>query len=176
MKRLQNNTPFIIGCSSQFDCDHTSNSANHVELRQQNHGDQKLPTKPQCNTSTSVTSVDSIWEAQSWVHQQEELNQHVVIDFFTYHFCSRGKMQLQKTCNAKKWTFFPQIAVAIGVLTSNRGEGDEPLWRIGRGTRIHCRVQWTWSHCWCHRSAMVEGEGYDQLSGEWTWCHCRVPL
>ena len=31
---------------------------------------------------------------------------------------------------------FPQIAIAIGVLTSNRGEGDEPLWRIGRGTRV----------------------------------------
>ena len=30
---------------------------------------------------------------------------------------------------------FPQIAIAIGVLTSNRGEGEEPLWRIGRGTR-----------------------------------------
>ena len=29
-----------------------------------------------------------------------------------------------------------QIAIAIGVLTSNRGEGDEPLWRIGRGTRV----------------------------------------
>ena len=49
--------------------------------------------------------------------------------------------------------FIPQIAIAIGVLTSNRGEGDEPLWRIGRGTRVplqgaedvvpllrHCRV------------------------------------
>ena len=31
---------------------------------------------------------------------------------------------------------FPQIAIAIGVLTSNRGEADEPLWRIGRGTRV----------------------------------------
>ena len=31
---------------------------------------------------------------------------------------------------------FPQIAIAIGVLTSNRGEGDEPLWRIGHGTRV----------------------------------------
>ena len=31
--------------------------------------------------------------------------------------------------------FIPQIAIAIGVLTSNRGEADEPLWRIGRGTR-----------------------------------------
>ena len=28
---------------------------------------------------------------------------------------------------------FPQIAIAIGVLTS---KGDEPLWRIGRGTRV----------------------------------------
>ena len=32
--------------------------------------------------------------------------------------------------------FIPQIAIAIGVLTSNRGEGDEPLWRIGHGTRV----------------------------------------
>jgi len=30
----------------------------------------------------------------------------------------------------------PQIAIAIGVLTSNRGEGDEALWLIGRGTRV----------------------------------------
>ena len=37
---------------------------------------------------------------------------------------------------AKACQFFPQIAIAIGVLTSNRGEGDEPLWRIGRGTRV----------------------------------------
>ena len=43
--------------------------------------------------------------------------------------------------------FIPQIAIAIGALTSNRGEGDEPLWRIGRGTRV-----------------------------QWTCCHCRVPL
>ena len=32
--------------------------------------------------------------------------------------------------------FFPQRAIAIGVLTSNKGGGDEPLWRIGRGTRV----------------------------------------
>ena len=31
---------------------------------------------------------------------------------------------------------FSQIAIVIGILTSNRGEGDEPLWRIGRGTRV----------------------------------------
>ena len=36
----------------------------------------------------------------------------------------------------QKHNLFPQIAIAIGVLTSNRGEGDEPLWRIGRGTRV----------------------------------------
>ena len=34
------------------------------------------------------------------------------------------------------YMFFHQIAIAIGVLTSNRGEGDEPLLRIGRGTRV----------------------------------------
>ena len=31
---------------------------------------------------------------------------------------------------------YPQIAISIGVLTSNKGEGDEPLWRIGPGTRV----------------------------------------
>ena len=40
---------------------------------------------------------------------------------------------------------FPQIAIAIGVLTSNRGEGDEGL-EVAPG--CHCRVQWTWCHCW----------------------------
>ena len=34
-----------LDCSSQSDCDHTSNSANRVLSRQQNHGDKKLPTK-----------------------------------------------------------------------------------------------------------------------------------
>ena len=33
-------------------------------------------------------------------------------------------------------SIFPQIAIAIGVLTSNSGEADEPLWRIGRGSRV----------------------------------------
>ena len=42
---------------------------------------------------------------------------------------------LSFTCHASR-DVFPQIATAIGVLTSNRGEGDEPLWRIGRGTRV----------------------------------------
>ena len=44
----------------------------------------------------------------------------------------------QRQVKTTYWLFniFPQIAIAIGVLTSNRGEGDEPLCRIGRGTRV----------------------------------------
>ena len=49
---------------------------------------------------------------------------------------------------------FSQIAIAIGVLTSNRGEGDEPLWRIGRGTRVPG----------CSGRGAIAG------------CHRRVPL
>ena len=80
--------------------------------------------------------------------------------------------------------FFPQIAKATGVLTSNRGEGDEPLWRIGRGTRVTLRVQWTWCHLWgsgrgaiagCHCSVMVEGgEGDRSGCGAIAGCHCKV--
>ena len=75
------------------------------------------------------------------------------------------------------WDIFPQIAIAIGVLTSNRGEGDEPLWRIGRGTRVPLQgavdvvpllgaivVYCGW------------GGGWRPTLGEWTWCHCWVPL
>ena len=54
--------------------------------------------------------------------------------------------------DSKMLLFFPQIAIAIGVLTSNKGEGDEPFWQIGRGTKVPLQ------------------------RGEWTWCHCRVPL
>ena len=61
------------------------------------------------------------------------------------------------------------MAIAIGVLISNRGEGDGPLWRIGRGTRVPLQ------------GAMdvvpllgIDGEG--STLREWTWCHCRVPL
>ena len=44
--------------------------------------------------------------------------------------------------------FVPQIAIAIRVLISNRGKGDDPPWWIGRGhPACHCRVQW-WCHCW----------------------------
>ena len=70
---------------------------------------------------------------------------------------------------------FPQIAIAIGVLTSNRGGGDEPLWRIGRGTRVPLQGQRTRCHCraivGCHCSVL-------SLWGRVTtnWCHCWVPL
>ena len=55
------------------------------------------------------------------------------------------------------------MAIAIGVLTSNRGGGDEPLLRIGGGTRMPLQGAVDVVPLQC---AMVE----------WTWCHCRVPL
>ena len=77
---------------------------------------------------------------------------------------------------------FPQIGIAIGVLTSNRGEGDEPLWRIGRGTRLPLQDQVdvvpllgaiVGYHC-------SGGESDDQLWGNGrgaiAGCHCRVPF
>ena len=48
---------------------------------------------------------------------------------------ARGKTFFARTWNAQLQLmhrcllFFPQIAIAIGVLTSKKGEGDEPLWR-----------------------------------------------
>ena len=42
---------------------------------------------------TCVTSVNSSWETKSWVHQPGELHQHLLMDFFTCHVCSTGKMQ-----------------------------------------------------------------------------------
>ena len=45
LKRLQRIHLSSFDCSSQGEGDHTSNSANHVELRQQNHGDQKTSNK-----------------------------------------------------------------------------------------------------------------------------------
>ena len=51
---------------------------------------------------------------------------------------------------------FPQIAIAIGVLTSNRGGGR-------RTTFAH----WTW-----HQNAIAGCSGRGAIAG----CHCRVPL
>ena len=77
----------------------------------------------------------------------------------------------------------PQIAIAIGVLTSNRGEGDEPLWLIGRGTRVPLQgavdvvpLLGAIAHCHCS----VGGGGVDDqlwvvpLLGAIVGCHCSV--
>ena len=55
----------------------------------------------------------------------------------------------------------PQIAIALGVLTSNRGEGDEPLWRIGRGTSVPLQgavdvVPWLGAIVGCHNFGGVD--------------------
>ena len=90
---------------------------------------------------------------------------------------------------------FPQIAIAIGVLTSNRGEADEPLWRIGRGTRVPLQGAFVVCYGWgakgddqfwwsgrgaiagCHCGVLwLGGGGWRPILVEWSWCHCRVPL
>ena len=58
-----------------------------------------------------------------------------------------------------KSLIFPQIAIAIGVLTSNRREGDEPLLRIGRGTRM----------------PLQGAVDVVPLLGAFVGCHCSVP-
>ena len=79
--------------------------------------------------------------------------------------------------NQKRKHVFPQIAIAIGVLTSNRGEGDEPFWQIGRGTRVPLQggVDVVIVVCYGWR-----GEGDDQLWGSGRGaiaeCHRTVPL
>ena len=86
--------------------------------------------------------------------------------------------------------FFPQTAIAIGVLTSNRGEGDEPLWRIGRGTRVplqgaadvvpllgaivgyHCSVLWLGGRVTTNFN--FGGMDVVPLLGAIAGCHCSV--
>ena len=100
---------------------------------------------------------------------------------------------LIKECWLGETCFFPQIAIAIGVLTPKGGEGDEPLWRIGRGTRVplhravdvvplldatvgcHCSVLWLGRVTTKFGGG---GEGDDQLWGSGrgaiAGCHCSV--
>ena len=103
LERLQRTHPFIIGCSSQGEDDHNSNSANHVELRQ-HYVDKKHPTNKKhathCNTSTSVTSVDSTWETQSWVHQPKEIHAHLAVDFLHLPLPFKGQNAMQKNDQA----------------------------------------------------------------------------
>ena len=81
------------------------------------------------------------------------------------------------------FSIIPQIVIAIGVLTSNRGEGDEPLWRIGRGTRVPLQgavdvVPLLGAIVGCHCRVLRLGGrvttnfgGVDVAPG----CHCCVP-
>ena len=46
-------------------------------------------------------------------------------------------------------TPIPQIAIAIGVHTSNRGgRATNHFGGLDVAPGCHCRVQWTWCHCW----------------------------
>ena len=61
----------------------------------------------------------------------------------------------------------PQIALAIGVLTSNRRGGWCTSSKIGRGAVAGC-------HCW----AAIAGDrgGWVYTLADWTWCRCWLPL
>ena len=63
-----------------------------------------------------------------------------------------------------KIVIFPQMAIAIGVLTSNRGEADQPLWLPLQGAIVVC---YGWG-----------AEGDDQFwwsgRGAIAGCHCSV--
>ena len=50
-------------------------------------------------------------------------------------------------------------------LTSNRGgRATNHFGGLDVAPGRHCRVQWTWCHCWV------------PLQAGRMWCHCRVPL
>ena len=93
------------------------------------------------------------------------------------------------------WMFiFPQIAIAIGVLTSNRGGGRRTTladWTWHQGASAGCSGRGAIAGCirsvpllgaivGCHCSVLWLGEGDDQLWGSGrgaiAGCHCRVPL
>ena len=85
--------------------------------------------------------------------------------------------------------FFPQIAIAIGVLTSNKRGGRRTTltdWTWHQGASAGCSGRGAIAGCnrrvplldaiaGCHCSVLWLGEGDGQLWG-WTWCHCWVPL
>ena len=98
------------------------------------------------------------------------------------------KKQLYQHRSQIAKTNLPQIAIAIGVLTSNRGEGDEPLWRIGGGTGVplqgavdvvpllgaivgcHCGVLWLRGRV----TTNFGGVDVVPLLGAIAGCHCNV--
>ena len=89
--------------------------------------------------------------------------------------------------------FFPQIAIAIGVLTSNRGRGRRTTladwtWHQGAIVGCHCSALWLGGRVTTNfggvdvvplQGAIVVRYGWGRVTakfGEWTWCHCRVPV
>ena len=98
---------------------------------------------------------------------------------------------------------FPQIALAIGVLTPNRRGGGHELWRGSRWVPLlgaiagchcwvplwwchgcHCWVPLWWCHCWVRLLGAIAGcDCWVPLLGCHGWvrvpllgCHCWVPL
>ena len=85
-----------------------------------------------------------------------------------YHFASccyaEARLHNEKSFAALHWLdikssllregsdvdfFIPQIAIAIGVLTSNtRGRATNHFGGLDVAPGCHCRVQRTWCHCW----------------------------
>ena len=111
-------------------------------------------------------------------HITTKLNLFVVLNQSTSVLIEEKLLRHQ----ASFLSIFPQIALAIGVLTSNRGEGDEPLWRIGRDTRVPLQgavdvVPLLGAIVGCHCSVLwLGGKGDGQLWGVDVVPHCRVPL
>ena len=72
--------------------------------------------------------------------------------------------------------FFPQIAIANGVLTSNTGgRATNHFGGLDVAPGCHCRVQRTWCHCWVPlRGAIVACYGGCRESGAIAGCHCSV--
>ena len=85
-------------------------------------------------------------------------------------FRSMGQVCLQN--------IFPQIAIAIGILTSNRGRrATNHSCALDVAPEGHCRVQWTWCHCsvlWLSGRGAIAGCHCAMVDR--MWCHCWVPL
>ena len=65
----------------------------------------------------------------------------------------------------------PQIAIPIGVLTSNKGvRAMNHFGGLDVALGCHCRVQWTWCHC----SVLWLGRVTTNLRGAIAGCHCSV--
>ena len=96
--------------------------------------------------------------------------------FFLVGFGGREGLINEARWKVAPTNTFPQIAIAIGVLTSNRGGGRRTTladWTWHQGAIAGCRGRGAIAGCW---GAIVVCYGWGAGLGEWTWCHCRVPL